>query len=97
MTPASIIDADQIRSILKEIFDIRQSKLRKSIEIFFKVLLMNSLEKDNFIAAPLRINEIGRLGCKLIQTVENRTAENSVAVSLDRDLLINFSGRCTCR
>jgi len=36
VTPASIIDADQIRSILKEIFDIRQSKLRKSIEIFFK-------------------------------------------------------------
>ena len=37
VTPASIVQADQIRSILKEIFDIRQSKLRKSIEMFFKV------------------------------------------------------------
>jgi GINS complex subunit 2 len=36
VTAASISNADQIRSILKEIFDIRQSKLRKSIEILFK-------------------------------------------------------------
>eukprot|EP00088_Acartia_fossae_P047755 TRINITY_DN5186_c0_g1_i2.p1 TRINITY_DN5186_c0_g1~~TRINITY_DN5186_c0_g1_i2.p1 ORF type:complete len:222 (+),score=34.39 TRINITY_DN5186_c0_g1_i2:61-666(+) len=55
VTAASIVHADQIRSVLKEIFDIRQSKLRKSIDklitdgyLYAKINYLQEIELANF-------------------------------------------------